>query len=107
MFEGFDKLVAAVKRLPQKVDAGVVRTVDEAVTDEFKRQRSAIPVDDGDLLKSLTRTRDKNHHVDSVAGNIGIYTKLDYAKYQELPEPDDRAVIASMASYLEDLLERG
>ena len=61
----------------------------------------------GPLRNSLTSTTDPNHFTEVVGSRIGVFTKVEYAKYNTLPEPDSRAIEAAILRNLMERLRRG
>jgi hypothetical protein len=94
------------------VDQEYVDAVDRAVTREFKRQEAQIPYYEGKpysdvygrhggpLRKSLTNTADAFHEAVIIGNTIQVRSRVHYAKYQDLPEPDPRAVERAIGTLL-------
>ena len=109
----------ALSKLPFDVDEEVVRVIDEAVTSEFQRQRAEIPFYEGKpytdkygrhggpLRNSLTSTTDTFHQAAVVGNAVEVRSLVDYAKYNTLPEPDERAVEVALLGLLMDRLREG
>ena len=110
---------SALSRLPFEVDEEVVRVIDEAVTSEFQRQRAEIPFYEGKpytdkygrhggpLRNSLTSTTDAFHQAGVVGNTVEVRSLVDYAKYNELPEPDERAIQTVLLGLFMDRLREG
>ena len=108
---GADALARDLARLPTRVDAALVRVIDDAVVSEMQRQRSQIPYyrgkpyrdkygsHGGALMRSLTSSTDPFHRVDVTGDIVKVGTSIDYAKYQsdDIPQPDGRFVSARIA----------
>lgn len=110
--KGQDVLARAVSSLPFEVDREVLDTIDQAVTEEYQRQRAEIPFYEGTpytdkygrhggpLRDSLTDRADPFHVAQVVGDQVVIGTDVEYARYNELPEPDDRAVERALLALL-------
>jgi len=117
--KGQEVFVRAVSSLPFDVDEEVVRVIDEAVTAEFQRQRAEIPFYEGKpytdkygrhggpLRNSLTSTTDAFHQAGVVGNTVEVRSLVDYAKYNELPEPDERAIQTALLGLFMDRLREG
>jgi hypothetical protein len=117
--KGQEVFARALSRLPFEVDEEVVRVIDEAVTAEFQRQRAEIPFYEGKpytdkygrhggpLRNSLTSTTDAFHQAGVVGNTVEVRSLVDYAKYNTLPEPDERAVEVALLGLLMDRLREG
>ena len=117
--KGQEVFARALSRLPFEVDEEVVRVIDEAVTSEFQRQRAEIPFYEGKpytdkygrhggpLRNSLTSTTDAFHQAGVVGDTVEVRSLVDYAKYNTLPEPDERAVEVALLGLLMDRLREG
>lgn len=102
----------AVSRLSTEVDQEYVDAVDRAVTREFQRQEDDIPFYEGTpytdrygrhggpLRKSLTSTTDPFHEAVIIGNTIQVRSRVHYAKYQDLPDPDPRAVERAIGTLL-------
>ena len=117
--KGQEVFARALSRLPFDVDEEVVRVIDEAVASEFQRQRAEIPFYEGKpytdkygrhggpLRNSLTSTTDTFHQAAVVGNAVEVRSLVDYAKYNTLPEPDERAVEVALLGLLMDRLREG
>ena len=117
--KGQEVFARALSRLPFDVDEEVVRVIDEAVASEFQRQRAEIPFYEGKpytdkygrhggpLRNSLTSTTDAFHQAGVVGDTVEVRSLVDYAKYNTLPEPDERAVEVALLGLLMDRLREG
>jgi len=117
--KGQEVFARALSRLPFEVDEEVVRVIDEAVTSEFQRQRAEIPFYEGKpytdkygrhggpLRNSLTSTTDTFHQAAVVGNAVEVRSLVDYAKYNELPEPDERAIQTALLGLFMDRLREG
>ena len=117
--KGQEVFARALSKLPFDVDEEVVRVIDEAVTSEFQRQRAEIPFYEGKpytdkygrhggpLRNSLTSTTDTFHQAAGVGNAVEVRSLVDYAKYNTLPEPDERAVEVALLGLLMDRLREG
>ncbi len=117
--KGQDVFARAISKLPFDVDEEVVRVIDEAVTAEFQRQRAEIPFYEGKpytdkygrhggpLRNSLTSTTDAFHQATVVGNAVEVRSLVDYAKYNTLPEPDERAIQTALLGLLMDRLREG
>ena len=102
----------AISRLSTEVDQEYVDAVDRAVTREFQRQEDDIPFykgtpytdrygrHGGPLRKSLTSTTDPFHEAVIIGNTIQVRSRVHYAKYQDLPDPDPRAVERAIGTLL-------
>ena len=117
--KGQEVFARALSKLPFDVDEEVVRVIDEAVTAEFQRQRAEIPFYEGKpytdrygrhggpLRNSLTSTTDPFHQAAVVGNSVEVRSLVDYAKYNELPEPDERAIQTALLGLFMDRLREG
>lgn len=110
--KGHTAFARAVSRLSTELDEDFVNTVDRAVTREFQRQEDDIPFYEGKpytdkygrhggpLRKSLTSTTDPFHEVVVIGNSIQVRSNVHYAKYQDLPDPDPRAIERAIGTLL-------
>ncbi len=117
--KGQEVFARALSKLPFDVDEEVVRVIDEAVTEEYRRQKEKIPYYEGKpytdrygrhggpLRNSLTSTTDPFHQAAVVGNTVEVRSLVDYAKYNTLPEPDERAVERALLGLLMDRLREG
>ena len=117
--KGQEVFVRAVSSLPFDVDEEVVRVIDEAVTAEYRRQKEKIPYYEGKpytdrygrhggpLRNSLTSTTDPFHQAAVVGNTVEVRSLVEYAKYNTLPEPDERAIQTALLGLLMDRLREG
>ena len=110
--KGHKVFARAVSRLSTEVDQEYVDAVDRAVTREFQRQEDDIPFYEGKpytdrygrhggpLRKSLTSTTDPFHEAVIIGNTIQVRSRVHYAKYQDLPDPDPRAVERAIGTLL-------
>ena len=117
--KGQEVFVRAVSSLPFDVDEEVVRVIDEAVTAEYRRQKDKIPFYEGKpytdrygrhggpLRNSLTSTTDPFHQAAVVGNTVEVRSLVEYAKYNTLPEPDERAIQTALLGLLMDRLREG
>ena len=110
--KGHKVFARAVARLSTEVDQEYVDAVDRAVTREFQRQEDDIPFYEGKpytdrygrhggpLRKSLTSTTDPFHEAVIIGDTIQVRSRVHYAKYQDLPDPDPRAVERAIGTLL-------
>ena len=117
--KGQEVFARALSKLPFDVDEEVVRVIDEAVTAEYRRQKDKIPFYEGKpytdrygrhggpLRNSLTSTTDPFHQAAVVGNSVEVRSLVDYAKYNTLPEPDERAVERALLGLLMDRLREG
>lgn len=110
--KGHKVFARAVARLSTEVDQEYVDAVDRAVTREFQRQEDDIPFYEGKpytdrygrhggpLRKSLTSTTDPFHEAVIIGNTIQVRSRVHYAKYQDLPDPDPRAVERAIGTLL-------
>ena len=109
----------ALASLPFTIDQELIDVVDEAVVSEFRRQSQDIPFYEGKpytdkygkhggpLRNSLTSTTDPNHFAEVVGNRVGVFTRVEYAKYNTLPEPDPRTIEAAILRLFMERLRRG
>lgn len=117
--KGQEVFVRAISNLPFDVDEEVVRVIDEAVTEEYRRQKEKIPYYEGKpytdrygrhggpLRKSLTDTTDPFHQAAVVGNAVEVRSLVEYAKYNTLPEPDERAIQRALLRLFMDRLREG
>ena len=117
--KGQEVFARALSKLPFEVDEEVVRVIDEAVTGEFQRQRAEIPFYEGKpytdrygrhggpLRNSLTSTTDPFHQAAVVGNTVEVRSLVEYAKYNTLPEPDERAIQTALLGLFMDRLREG
>ena len=117
--KGQEVFARALSRLPFDVDEEVVRVIDEAVASEFQRQRAEIPFYEGKpytdkygrhggpLRNSLTSTTDAFHQAGVVGNTVEVRSLVEYAKYNTLPEPDERAIQTALLGLFMDRLREG
>ena len=110
--KGHKVFARAVARLSTDLDQEYVDAVDRAVTREFQRQEDDIPFYEGTpytdkygrhggpLRKSLTSTTDPFHEAVIIGDTIQVRSRVHYAKYQDLPDPDPRAVERAILNLL-------
>ena len=110
--KGHKVFARAVARLSTEVDQEYVDAIDRAVTREFQRQEDDIPFYEGKpytdrygrhggpLRKSLTSTTDPFHEAVIIGDTIQVRSRVHYAKYQDLPDPDPRAVERAIGTLL-------
>ena len=117
--KGQDVFVRALDRLPTDIDEEMVEVIDEAIVGEFVRQRAEIPFYEGraytdrygrhggPLRNSLTSTTDPFHQAGIVGNAVEVRTLVEYAKYNALPEPDERAVEVALTRLMLNRLRDG
>ena len=117
--KGQDVFVRALNRLPTDIDEEMVEVIDEAIVGEFVRQRAEIPFYEGrpytdkygrhggPLRDSLTSTTDPFHQAGIVGNAVEVRTLVEYAKYNVLPEPDERAVEVALTRLMLNRLRDG
>ena len=117
--KGQDVFVRALDRLPTDIDEEMVEVIDEAIVGEFVRQRAEIPFYEGrpytdrygrhggPLRNSLTSTTDPFHQAGIVGNAVEVRTLVEYAKYNDLPEPDERAVEVALTRLMLNRLRDG
>lgn len=110
--KGHKVFARAVARLSTDLDQEYVDVIDRAVTREFQRQEDDIPFYEGKpytdrygrhggpLRKSLTSTTDPFHEAVIIGDTIQVRSRVHYAKYQDLPDPDPRAVERAIGTLL-------
>jgi hypothetical protein len=117
--KGQDVFVRALDRLPTEIDEEMVEVIDEAIVGEFVRQRAEIPFYEGrpytdkygrhggPLRDSLTSTTDPFHQAGIVGNAVEVRTLVEYAKYNVLPKPDERAVEVALTRLMLNRLRDG
>ncbi len=117
--KGQDVFVRALDRLPTEIDEEMVEVIDEVIVGEFVRQRAEIPFYEGrpytdkygrhggPLRDSLTSTTDPFHQAGIVGNAVEVRTLVEYAKYNVLPEPDERAVEVALTRLMLNRLRDG
>jgi len=117
--KGQDIFARALDRLPTDIDEEMVEVIDEAIVGEFVRQRDDIPFYEGrpytdrygrhggPLRNSLTSTTDPFHQAGIVGNAVEVRTLVEYAKYNVLPEPDERAVEVALTRLMLNRLRDG
>ena len=100
--------------LPTTLDAGLVDLIVEAIFKDYDRQRWRIPYykgppysdkygrHGGALRRSLTLPGNPWAEAYVSGSKVGLYSKLDYAKYQRhrLPPLDQHKIVAYVADRL-------